>query len=221
MCRLLFQVNFGPTTQTPDSAPVIPHSHTRLNSSHVDPLSHTEKMEVEDKLLNIGLLVLLTLVVIKLISLILNPRSPTRLPPVIATWPVFGGLIRFLKGPVVMLREEYPKLGSVFTLNLFNKKITFFIGPEVSVHFFKASESNLSQQEVYKYIVPTFGPGVIYDVDYSVRQEQFRFFTESLRVNKLKGYVGQMLIEAQVLLGLKLFIVLCWYTLFYLSHERK
>ncbi|KAH7832997.1 hypothetical protein Vadar_002198 [Vaccinium darrowii] len=150
-------------------------------------------MEVEDKLLNIGLLVLLTLVVVKLISLILNPRSPTRLPPVIATWPVFGGLIRFLKGPVVMLREEYPKLGSVFTLNLFNKKITFFIGPEVSVHFFKASESDLSQQEVYKYIVPTFGPGVIYDVDYSVRQEQFRFFTESLRVNKLKGYVGQIL----------------------------
>ncbi|KAH7834385.1 hypothetical protein Vadar_015473 [Vaccinium darrowii] len=41
------------------------------------------------------------------------------------------------------------------------------------------------------------GLAVVFDVDYSVRQEQFRFFTESLRVNKLKGYVDQMVMEAQ------------------------
>lgn len=154
-------------------------------------------MELDDKLLNVALLILGTLAVAKLISTFLNPRSNKRLPPTVAAWPVFGGLVRFLKGPVVMLREEYPKLGSVFTLNLLNKKITFFIGPDVSAHFFKASESDLSQQEVYQFNVPTFGPGVVFDVDYSVRQEQFRFFTESLRVNKLKGYVDQMVMEAQ------------------------
>lgn len=98
----------------------------------------------------------------------------------------------------MLLREEYPKLGSVFTLNLLYKKITFFIGPEVSAHFFKASESDLSQQEVYQFNVPTFGPGVVFDVDYSIRQEQFRFFTESLRVTKLKAYVEQMVTEAEV-----------------------
>jgi sterol 14-demethylase len=47
--------------------------------------------------------------------------------------------------------------------------------------------------------VPTFGPGVVFDVDYSIRQEQFRFFTESLRVSKLKGYVDQMVVEAEVI----------------------
>lgn len=155
-------------------------------------------MEFNDKLLNVGLVILATLAVAKLISTFLNPKR-TRLPPVIASWPVLGGLVRFLKGPVHMLREEYPKLGSVFTLSLLNKKITFFIGPDVSAHFFKASESDLSQQEMYQFNVPTFGPGVVFDVDYSVRQEQFRFFTESLRVNKLKGYVDQMVMEAQVL----------------------
>lgn len=86
-----------------------------------------------------------------------------------------------------MLKEKYPKLVSVFTLNLLHKNITFLIGPELSAHFFKASESDLSQQEVYQFNVPTFGPGVVFDVDYSIRQEQSRFFTESLRVNKLKG----------------------------------
>ncbi|KAG2706396.1 hypothetical protein I3760_05G102200 [Carya illinoinensis] len=154
-------------------------------------------MEVDYKLFNMGLLIVATLVVAKLISALIVPRSRKRLPPIVKSWPVIGGLIRFMKGPILMLREEYPKLGSVFTLTLVNKKITFFIGPEVSAHFFKASESDLSQQEVYQFNVPTFGPGVVFDVDYSVRQEQFRFFTESLRVNKLKGYVDQMVAEAE------------------------
>ncbi|KAK4716537.1 hypothetical protein R3W88_014875 [Solanum pinnatisectum] len=72
------------------------------------------------------------------------PKSKKRLPPVIKAWPIVGGLIHFLKGPIMMLRKEYPKLGSVFTLNLLN--ITFFIGLEISAHFFKAPETNLSQQ---------------------------------------------------------------------------
>ncbi|KAK9706893.1 hypothetical protein RND81_07G159100 [Saponaria officinalis] len=158
-------------------------------------------MEMElmnSKFFNVGLLIVATLVVAKLISALIMPKSGKRLPPVIKAWPpVIGGLLQFLKGPIIMLRKEYPKLGSVFTLNLVNKNITFLIGPEVSAHFFKASESDLSQQEVYRFNVPTFGPGVVFDVDYSIRQEQFRFFTEALRASKLKGYVDQMVVEAQ------------------------
>ncbi|XP_074269738.1 obtusifoliol 14-alpha demethylase-like [Silene latifolia] len=153
---------------------------------------------MNSKFFNVGLLIVATLVVAKLISVLILPKSSKRLPPVIkAGIPIIGGLLRFLKGPIIMLREEYPKLGSVFTLNLVNKNITFLIGPEVSAHFFKASESDLSQQEVYRFNVPTFGPGVVFDVDYSIRQEQFRFFTEALRTNKLKSYVEHMVIEAQ------------------------
>ncbi|GAV73989.1 p450 domain-containing protein [Cephalotus follicularis] len=154
-------------------------------------------MDPDNKLLNMGVLIVATIVVAKLISALITPRSGKRLPPVAKTWPLIGGLLRFMKGPVAMLREEYPRLGSVFTLKLINKDITFLIGPEVSAHFFKAPESDLSQQEVYQFNVPTFGPGVVFDVDYSVRQEQFRFFTEALRVTKLKGYVDQMVTEAE------------------------
>ncbi|XP_047310629.1 obtusifoliol 14-alpha demethylase-like [Impatiens glandulifera] len=156
-----------------------------------------EAIITSDRFLNVGVLILATIFVSKLISSFLIPRSNKRLPPVVKSFPIIGGLLRFLKGPILMLREEYPNLGSVFTLNLLNKKITFFLGPEVSVHFFKAPESDLSQQEVYQFNVPTFGPGVVFDVDYTIRQEQFRFFTESLRVNKLKGYVDQMVMEAE------------------------
>lgn len=155
-------------------------------------------IDIDNKFYNVGLLLLATLLVAKLVSLLIMPGSKKRLPPTVKAIPIIGGLVRFLKGPILMLREEYPKLGSVFTVNLIYKNITFLIGPEVSAHFFKASESDLSQQEVYQFNVPTFGPGVVFDVDYTVRQEQFRFFTESLRVSKLKGYVDQMVFEAEV-----------------------
>ncbi|CAA7037780.1 unnamed protein product [Microthlaspi erraticum] len=153
----------------------------------------------ENKLLKTGLGIVATLVVAKLIfSFLTSDAKEKRLPPTLKAWPpLIGSLLKFLKGPIIMLREEYPKLGSVFTVNLLHKKITFLIGPEVSAHFFKAPESDLSQQEVYQFNVPTFGPGVVFDVDYSVRQEQFRFFTEALRVNKLKGYVDMMVTEAE------------------------
>ncbi|KAL6526014.1 hypothetical protein OROHE_015538 [Orobanche hederae] len=156
-----------------------------------------ESTHPNSKIMNMGLLLVATLLAAKLISALIMPRSNKRLPPRVSAWPILGGLIRFMKGPVVMLSEEYPKLGSVFTLKLLNKNITFLIGPEVSAHFFKAPESDLSQQEVYQFNVPTFGPGVVFDVDYTIRQEQFRFFTEALRVNKLKGYVDQMVMEAK------------------------
>lgn len=161
-----------------------------------------------NKFVNVGLVFLATIVFTKLVSSFLASRSDKqRRPPVVKTLPFIGGLIRFLKGPIIMIREEYSKLGSVFTLNLLNRRITFLIGPEVCAHFFKAQETELSQQEVYRFNVPTFGPGVVFDVDYSVRQEQFRFFTEALRVSKLKSYVNQMVVEAEV-----------WYRSIFLSY---
>lgn len=46
--------------------------------------------------------------------------------------------------------------------------------------------------------MPTFGPGVVFDVDYPTRMEQFRFFTEALKVHHLRGYADPMVMEAEV-----------------------
>ena len=46
--------------------------------------------------------------------------------------------------------------------------------------------------------MPTFGKGVVFDVDHLVRQEQFRFFAEALKTSKLKTYVDVMVKEAEV-----------------------
>ena len=57
---------------------------------------------------------------------------------------------------------------------MFHKRITFLIGPKVSEHFFKAKDTEMSQKEVYEFNVPTFGKGVVFDVDHQTRAEQFR-----------------------------------------------
>jgi sterol 14-demethylase len=52
--------------------------------------------------------------------------------------------------------------------------------------------------QVYDFNVPTFGRGVVFDVDQKVRTEQFRMFTEALTKNRLKAYVPQFNKEAEV-----------------------
>jgi hypothetical protein len=51
---------------------------------------------------------------------------------------------------------------------------------------------------VYEFNVPTFGKGVVFDVDQKVRTEQFRWFAEGLKKDALKSYVPHFVYEAEV-----------------------
>lgn len=118
-------------------------------------------------------------------------------PPMIPCAPLVGGFLKFVQGPLPLINKSYEEIGDVFTVPLFYKRITFLIGPHVSSHFFKATDEELSQKEVYQFNVPTFGPGVVFDVDHLVRREQFRFFANALRTSNLKTYVEMMVNEAE------------------------
>ena len=52
--------------------------------------------------------------------------------------------------------------------------------------------------QVYQFNVPTFGPGVVFDVDAKVRAEQFKFFAEALKISNMRGYIPQFVMEAEV-----------------------
>lgn len=51
---------------------------------------------------------------------------------------------------------------------------------------------------MYDFNIPTFGRGVVFDVEQKVRTEQFRMFTEALTKNRLKSYVPHFNKEAEV-----------------------
>jgi len=139
-----------------------------------------------------GLLVV-TVLFLKTLTGMLNSRRP----PCVGGIPIIGGFLKFIKGPLPLMDAAYAKHGSVFSVNIFHKRMTFLIGPEVSSHFFKANDLEMSQKEVYEFNVPTFGKGVVFDVDHKVRIEQFRFFAEALKKNRMRTYVGMMVMEAE------------------------
>ncbi|KAL4429571.1 hypothetical protein ABPG77_008620 [Micractinium sp. CCAP 211/92] len=128
---------------------------------------------------------------------VLSNNFPGKAPPVEEGIPFIGGLIKFSKGPLPLMTEMYKKHGEVFTIPLLHKRMTFLVGPHVSSHFFNATDDKMSQTEVYNFNVPTFGKGVVYDVDQRVRSEQFRFVADALRTAKLRTYVPAFKQEAE------------------------
>ena len=49
-----------------------------------------------------------------------------------------GGFLAFTRDPLGTVARAYQKHGDVFTLRMFHKKITFLVGPEAHLTFFKA-----------------------------------------------------------------------------------
>ena len=64
--------------------------------------------------------------------------------------------------------------------------------PEAQSVFFKANDDMLTQQEVYDFMKPVFGPEVVYDAPKKKRQVQFQSMANGLRVARLKGYVAKI-----------------------------
>lgn len=78
------------------------------------------------------------------------------------------------------------------------QRLTFLVGPEAHVHFFRSSDEDVSQEEPYKFAVPIFGPGVVYDAPLNIRTQQLRFLSDSLKVNRMKTYVDQIVEETEL-----------------------
>lgn len=111
--------------------------------------------------------------------------------------PVLGPIVAFLKNPYALATRSYKKYGEVFTIKMLHKRLTFLVGPDACEHFFKATDEQLSQNEVYMFSVEIFGKGVVYDVEPSVRLEQIRLISGALRGDQLKSYVAAMRMEAE------------------------
>lgn len=55
--------------------------------------------------------------------------------------------------------------------------------------------------QVYKFNVPTFGKDVVFDVSHKVRAEQFKMFSEGLKISKMTDYVPLFVQEAEASLS--------------------
>lgn len=57
---------------------------------------------------------------------------------------------------------------------MFGQRMTFLVGPEAHTPFFAKGDAELSQDEPYRFSVPIFGNGVVYDADLLHRKQQLK-----------------------------------------------
>ncbi|CAM0870947.1 unnamed protein product [Alopecurus aequalis] len=126
----------------------------------------------------------------------LRTRTRTRSPPLAAGFPLVGSPL-LSKGPLQVIGDAHAKMGSVFTLRLLHRKVTFLIGPDVTSHFYQGLDSEISQEEVSQFSIPIFGPEVAFDVDLGTRREQYGFFGDAMKPAKLRTYGGRMVREVE------------------------
>jgi len=142
-----------------------------------------------------GVALLCIALLICLIAILPKKKSADNLPPIISSnvhIPIVGPAIEFGKSPMKMVHRCYETYGSVFTVPILHKRLTFLVGPQAQEPFFTYGDEVLSQQEVYGFMKPVFGPGVVYDATKTKRQVQFQKMAHGLRASRLKGYLPKI-----------------------------
>lgn len=130
-----------------------------------------------------------------------KPAGEGSAPPVwTGGWPLIGHFASFAANPVGTIKAGYLACGPVFTMKFLGFPMTFLIGPDAQAPFFRANDDELSQNEPYKFMTPIFGKGVVFDAPLSVKNQQLRFVSSSLKAAALKTYVPMIVKETEAYL---------------------
>jgi len=142
--------------------------------------------------------VIIAIVLVLVLMYVKRFQKPANSPPYEAGLIPYLGLgAAFGANPLQLSTEMYKKHGHVFTLNVLGNRLTFLASPEAHEPFLKGSDVELDQNEPYKFAIPLFGPGVVYDVDLATRNQQLKFMRGSLKTDKMRSYVPQIVHEAE------------------------
>lgn len=134
--------------------------------------------------------------------MMLSKKRPSNSPPIASIgMPLLGNYIEFAKNPVQFIQTCLDKFGAIYTVPMLHKNLTFLLGPEVSAPFYQLPDDTMSQSEVYGFMTPVFGKGVVYDAEPRKRTQQMQSMAQSLRSGRLKAYVSR--IEKETIAYLK------------------
>lgn len=118
-------------------------------------------------------------------------------PEVSGGYPAIGHALEFRRNPVALLRRGRAEHGPVFSFRLPRTRVTVCAAPPEHGAFFTAPEAVLSAREVYRFTVPIFGSGVVYNVPPEILDEQMGFVLPALRDERLRAYARVMQEEAE------------------------
>ncbi|CAM9314455.1 unnamed protein product [Phaeothamnion confervicola] len=75
---------------------------------------------------------------------------------------------------------------------MMGKPLTFLIGPEEHAPFYKQKDEVMSQNEVYGFMKPVFGAGIVYDADAKRRAQQVQHTADGLKTARLQSYIPKI-----------------------------
>jgi sterol 14-demethylase len=136
----------------------------------------------------------ISIIVGLLVILMLFRRGrPANAPPYASLgFPLVGNCLSLAKNPVGFIDECFRKYGSIYTVAMGPKNLTFLIGPDVSVPFYNKGDDIMSQTEVYRFMTPVFGKGVVYDAPVEKRNIQYQGMSTGLGDKPLESYVPKI-----------------------------
>jgi len=138
-------------------------------------------------------LIIAGLVLVAVLFVTLGRKRPAGTPPIATVGlPVIGNYVAFATQPVQFMKDCFKKYGSVFTVQMLHKNMTFLIGPEAGAPFFRLNDDFMGQSEVYGFMTPVFGKGVVYDAEPRKRIQQMQSMASALKGKSLRSYIPKI-----------------------------
>jgi len=118
-------------------------------------------------------------------------------PPALSGLPLLGNLLEYRRDHVEVFWRGYRTLGPIFSVRLGPQRAAVLIGPEYHEHFFSQADQTLSLPEVYRFVVPMFGPVLNAADDQEVRRSQLRLLHSAFHGRKMQQHVEVMAHEIE------------------------
>jgi sterol 14-demethylase len=124
-------------------------------------------------------------------------RRVRRTPPGPPGLPLVGNLLEYRRDHVDVFWKAYREHGPVFSIRLGPQRAAVLIGPERHRFFFEQVDKTLSLPEVYRFVIPMFGPVLNAATERAVRKKQLQLLHSAFRGERMDRHVDVMVAETE------------------------
>ena len=124
-------------------------------------------------------------------------RDGRKAPALSGGLPFLGHVFEFRRDPVALIQRGRDLHGDIFSFLLLGRRVHVLTGPAGNEAFFSAPDNVLSARDAYRFTVPIFGKGLVYDATPEVMDRQFALVHPALRDDKMQNYTRYIAKEVE------------------------
>jgi sterol 14-demethylase len=126
-----------------------------------------------------------------------GPRTGRQAPSLKGGLPFLGHVFEFRRDPVGLIQRGRDLHGNIFSFLLLGRRVHVLTGPAGNEVFFRAPDNVLSARDAYRFTVPIFGEGLVYDATPELMDRQFALVHPALRDDKMQSYARFVTAEVE------------------------